>query len=186
MDKARLERLAELIAVRNTVSKQITVLTSRPAQIGHLGEFIAAEVFDIQLERSAANKGFDGRFRSGPFAGRTVDVKWYAKNEGVIDLRLDDLPDFYLVLAGPAGTTLTSRGDDRPWLIDGVYLFDASRLVAALKPRGCKIGIATSVAQEFWRAARIYPPRPGAPPVLTPEQVAALRLFGRPPETGGE
>jgi hypothetical protein len=33
---------------------------------GHLGEWIAAQVFDIALEASAVAVGIDGRFRSGP------------------------------------------------------------------------------------------------------------------------
>lgn len=76
MDVERLKRLAQLIATRNAVSKQITQLMGRPAQIGHVGEFIAAQAFDIALEASAVNKGFDGRFRSGPFTGCTIDIKW--------------------------------------------------------------------------------------------------------------
>ena len=65
MDDRVLNRLAELVAQRNAVSAEISALTGRPAQLGHLGEFIAAGVFDIALEDTAVNKGFDGRFRSG-------------------------------------------------------------------------------------------------------------------------
>jgi hypothetical protein len=36
---------------------------------GHLGEWIASVVFDIELESSASAKGIDGRFRSGPLRG---------------------------------------------------------------------------------------------------------------------
>ena len=178
MDTTALKRLAELLVTRNGISKQITAVTSRPAQIGHLGEFIASHVFDIALESSAVNKGFDGRFRSGSLAGRTVDVKWYAKKEGLVNLRLDSLPDYYLVLTGPAGPATMSRGEDRPWLIEAVYLFEARPLVDALRRRGVKIGVAASVAQEYWNQAQVYPTSSGGPLELTAEQCEAIALFG--------
>ena len=43
---------------------------------GHLGEWIAAQVFDIELERSAY---IGGQFRTGPLQGQTVNMKWYLK-----------------------------------------------------------------------------------------------------------
>jgi hypothetical protein len=33
--------------------------------IGHLGEWIAAQVFDIELETSASRAAIDGRFKTG-------------------------------------------------------------------------------------------------------------------------
>jgi hypothetical protein len=42
---------------------------------GHLGEWIAVQVLDIELEVSAVSAGIDGHFRSGPLQGRTVNVK---------------------------------------------------------------------------------------------------------------
>jgi hypothetical protein len=173
-----LRRLAELLATRNGISKQITAVTGRPAQIGHLGEFIASRLFDLALEASAINKGFDGRFRSGPLAGKTVNVKWYGKQEGLVDIRLDCLPDYYLVLTGPAGRGTTSRGEDRPWLIEAVYFFEAQPLVDALRRGGVKIGVATSVAQEYWHQAQVYPTSSGGPVELTSEQREAIALFG--------
>jgi hypothetical protein len=178
LDTSALKRLSELLETRNGISRQITAVTGRPAQIGHLGEFIASQVFDIALESSAANKGFDGRFRSGLLAGRTVDVKWYAKKEGLVDLRLDSLPDYYLVFTGPPGPAATSRGEDRPWLIEAAYLFSARPLVDALRRRAVKIGVATSVAQEFWSEAQVYPTSSAGPLVLTREQCEAIALFG--------
>ena len=178
MNMDLLQQLAALVATRNDIGARITKLTGRPSQIGHLGEFIAAEIFGISLEQSAANKGFDGRFRTGPFAGRTVDVKWYAKREGGVDLRLDSLPDFDLVLVGPAGVASSSRGDDRPWLLEGVHLFDANALVGALRARGLKVGIATSVARPHWDQAEIYPVPRNNMLTLSAGQRQALKLFG--------
>lgn len=109
MDQYTLTKLAELIAEKNRVCEQITAITGRPALIGHLGEFIAAQIFDIELATSAVNRGFDGVFRSGPRAGRTVNVKWYAKKEGLLDIGPDALPECYLVLTGPKPSDAFSR-----------------------------------------------------------------------------
>lgn len=180
-----LERLAELIAQRNAVSAEITAVTGRPALIGHLGEFIASEIFDIRLESSATNKGFDGRFASGPLSGRTVDVKWYGKQEGILDLRTADLPDYYLILTGPASSATSSHGEERPWLIEHVHLFEAASLDRAVAARGVKIGAATSVARELWEAAEVYPNPTCEALRLGEEQRHALGLFsGRSPHSG--
>jgi hypothetical protein len=48
---------------------------------GHLGEWIASQVFDIALEVSAVAEGIDGVFRSGALEGSMVNVKWYLKRE---------------------------------------------------------------------------------------------------------
>ena len=76
---ADLTRLAALLAAKNQADSGITALIGRPSQIGHLGEWIAARVFDIELHASAATAASDGVFRSGAPAGRTVNVKWYGR-----------------------------------------------------------------------------------------------------------
>ncbi len=43
-----LKNLAALVHERNEVSARITQIIGRPALIGHLGEFIAGEIFDIE------------------------------------------------------------------------------------------------------------------------------------------
>ena len=135
----RLDELSALVAQRNAVSSEIAAILGRPAQLGHLGEFVASELFAIALEAAANNKGFDGRFTSGPLAGKSVDVKTYAKREGIIDLRTKDLPDYYLILSGPRGPAASSKGQDRPWVIDGIDVFDANALVASLLTRKLKV-----------------------------------------------
>ncbi len=52
---------------------------------GHLGEWIAAQVFDIELEAPAVAAGTDGRFRAGPLPGRTVNVRRHLRREGLLD-----------------------------------------------------------------------------------------------------
>jgi hypothetical protein len=72
IEVAELKTLSELLDQRNRVDRGIAQVLKRPAEGGHIGEFIASRVFDITLEPSAARRGFDGRFVSGALAGRTV------------------------------------------------------------------------------------------------------------------
>ena len=144
-----LTRVAQLIQTRNQVAKDIASLIGRPAIIGHVGEYIAAKIFYIALEVSATQKSIDGRFVDGLLQGRSVNIKWYAKREGLLDITPASLPDYYLVLAGPKALAASSRGGMRPWLIHSVHLFDAHALVGVLRRRGIKIGTATSVRQRL-------------------------------------
>ena len=118
-----LSKLAQLIKQRNQTETEITALIDRPAQIGHTGEYIASKIFNITLQESASFKGSDGFFSTGNLANKSVNIKWYAKLEGILDININSLPDYYLVLAGPAPQKMNSRGEVRPWLINGVYLF---------------------------------------------------------------
>jgi hypothetical protein len=111
-------------------------------------------------------------------AGKTVSIKWYAKQEGILDIRPDALPDYYLVLAGPETAPASSRGSVRPWLIESVYLFQAAALVQSLKQRRVKMGVATSVASPMWADAEVYPEQHKRVLVLTEEQRHMLSLFG--------
>jgi hypothetical protein len=54
---------------------------------GHAGEWIAAQVFDLELAPSAVMAAYDGHFRTGPLIGKTVNVKWYLKQEGMLESR---------------------------------------------------------------------------------------------------
>lgn len=167
--------LADLLRRRDAVDQQIAALIDRPALPGHLGEFVAAAVFDLELEASATTAGRDGRFRAGPLAGRTVNVKLYGRREG-LDLSLVRPPDFYLVLAGGPGGGSSSRGQHRPLVIEEVFVFAAAPLHERLRARGVKLGTATSVTAAEWEAARIHPEGPG-PLTLSEEQRALLRAF---------
>ncbi len=171
-----MEQLANLIKKRNMLENEITALIGRPAQIGHIGEYIAAEVFKIALEESAARKGIDGHFIDKPLAGRSVNIKWYAKREGMLDITQSPL-DYFLVLAGPKSKTMNSRGQVRPWLIDSVFLFEANPLITQLKNRKVAIGIATSVEQQLWDNAEIYPEQKNLTYMLSDEQRKILALF---------
>lgn len=171
--------LARLIRARNELEQAITAIVNRPASIGHLGEFVAAAVFDIALEHSAITKAIDGFFRSGPLAGKSVNVKWYAGFEGILDITPACLPDTYLVLAGPRPAAMTSHGRTRPWLIERVFLFDATTLTNALRARGVKIGVATSVATALWTDAEVYPRANNLALAVSQAERELLGLFGR-------
>lgn len=177
-----LTHLANLLTRRNTIDDEIAAVIGRPALVGHLGEFIASCVFDIELAPSATTRGHDGRFRSGPLEGRSVDVKYYGKREGLLDMRADALPDVFLVLSGPATAVGSSAGSTRPFQIAEVFAFDAAALVRAIQSASIppKIGTATSVRKELWEAARVFPvAAPGALLRVTPAQASRLAAFGR-------
>jgi len=55
-----LTRLAELIRTRNAVAAEIAALIGRPAQLGHVGEYVASRIFDICLCESASRKASGG------------------------------------------------------------------------------------------------------------------------------
>ncbi|MCI0334593.1 MAG: hypothetical protein L0228_15355 [Planctomycetes bacterium] len=150
-------------------------------QIYSDGPYIASKVFDIELEASAVAKGIDGRFRSGLLQGKTVNVKFYAKREGLLDIREDALPDYFLVLAGPRPRAMTSRGEDRLWFIDWGFLFHAASLQLHLRERAVKIGVATGVIRQQWDLAEMYPTATNTTLTLDANQRRLLELFSSEP-----
>lgn len=146
---------------------------------GHIGEFIAAAIFRIQLFESATNRGADGVFTTGPLQGRTVNVKLYGKQEGLLDVRADAIPEYYLVLTGPRSGAVSSRGQTRPMVIQYAYLFCGPTVLCSLQARGVQVSCASSVKQAEWQAAEVWP-TPRNPLIqLDPIQIAALELFAR-------
>ena len=174
----QLDRLASLIRQRNSVDEEIAATIGRPTHPAHIGEFVAAAIFGIKLIESATHKGVDGHFTRGPLAGRSVNIKKYSKHQGLLDVRLDALPDFFLVLTGERTAPASSRGTTAPWTIESVYLLEAAPLVAQLSARGVKIGVATSIRRHVWDDAEIYPTPSNGTLQLTPEQVSMIELFG--------
>lgn len=168
-----LENLARLIRARNENEAQISAITGRPGSIGHLGEYVAAKIFDIRLAESATYKAIDGWFNSGPLEGRSVNIKWYACHETILDICVNGHPDYYLVLCGPKRAPARSIGP-RPWLIHSAYLFSHTDLCQSLT---VKIGIATSVKSQLWADARIFPEALNGTLTLSQTQVDMLRLF---------
>lgn len=170
--------VAILLRERNTIDAQIARITNRPVVSGHLGEWLAGQLFDIDLETNAVTKAIDGRFTTGNLVGKTVNVKWYGKREGMLDMTASDVLDYYLVFTGPKATSLTSVGGVRPMRIDACYLFDARALLAGHRERGLKIGVASSVRAAAWDEAEIYP-RANNPQLLVDADAhRLLQLFG--------
>ena len=176
MDVRDLAELAALLRRRNILDEQIGRLISRPMTAGHAGEWIASRLFDIELEPSAVAKSIDGRFRAGALTGRSVNVKWYLKREGLLDMTEAIELDYYLVLTGPKATARDER-TVRPWRIDAVYLFDAQLLLAEQRTRGVKIGVASGVREAQWLAAEVYPAARNPVLPLTIEQRELLAQF---------
>ena len=172
-DLEQMRHLAELVKQKNHADREIAEVIGRPTTTGHFGEFVAAEIFGIKLHSSAVQKGSDGAFADGPCACRTVNIKYYPKNESSLDMNVGNGTDYYLVLAGPRSAAVTSHGKVRPWVIEADYLFETAGLERRLTS---KIGIATSVKRVFWDEAEIYPRDNPAFP-LTESQRELLALF---------
>lgn len=174
-----LQKIARLIRERNSLDEQIAGLINRPMSIGNLGEYIASKIFQIQLMKSGSAKAIDGHFELGPLKDRSVNIKWYAKKEGLLDLPGLKSPfaDFYLVLTGPRIRSKTSNSWNRPWLLDSVYLFDGLRLRESLEVRGVAIGIATSLRSDDWEQAEIWPRAINPTLPLSSKQTRLLKHF---------
>lgn len=173
-----LSRLAELLRARNTVESNIANLLGGAVNLNTVGEYIAANVFEIRLLPSAQHHEFAGIFAGGPLAGGTVDVQWYPRREGSMYVHSNPTPDYYLVLAGPKQESSTARAHVSPWIITSVHLFVGSRLLTALRERKVQLGAHTSVITQLWEQAEIFP-RPHSPLLtLTDEQRQFLQLFG--------
>lgn len=170
--------LATLLKERNKTDILISEVIQRPATQGHIGEFIASKIFGITLMDSANNKGIDGRFSNGPLAGRSVDVKFYGKQEGLLDIKEENQPDYFLVLTGPLSPAISSKGLTRLCVIDHVYLFKGKELADEIHRRGIKFGVAASVAKTLWEAAEIYPEQRNRSLIITEYQRQMLALFG--------
>ncbi len=173
-----LRRLATLLRQHNTITDEIARLIGRPAERGHVGEYIASRIFRIRLAETATERGIDGIFAEGPLEGRTVNVRWQGRREEMLDLDTSERTEFYLVLVGAKRPATTSKGTSRPWTIQAVHLFDARRLHTALRGRGVAIGEASSVAGQFWTESEVYPKLRNAALVLSQEQRDLLALFG--------
>ncbi|MFB9661778.1 hypothetical protein ACFQS3_03555 [Glycomyces mayteni] len=176
MSSAEIKAIAMLLRARNAIDERIADVVGRPVVHGHLSDWIAAQVFDIALE-PAANKVVDGFFRSGPLAGRSVNIKHYTRNQGMLDMTDSEELDTYLVMTGPRGGPSGSAGAYRPWSIEHVYLFDAQGLYDTLHAEMRRIGVATSIPSRYWDQAEIHPVSRNANFPLSAEQTAALEEF---------
>jgi hypothetical protein len=101
---------------------------------------------------------------------------------GLLDPSGPQAADYTLVLTGPRSAAVTSRGTTSPIVVSAVYLFRNDELLANLGVKGVKIGVATSVARNFWDAAEIYSRRTGTPLPLDERQRDLLALLAPVPQ----
>jgi hypothetical protein len=178
---ADLDALSMLLRERADVDHRIAKLIGRPAHTGHIGEYIAAAIFDISLHETATHKGSDGVFNSGTLAGKTVNIKLYSKHAGLLDVVSSSdysaHPDTYLVMVGGRSNALSSKGMSASVSIEAVYVLESRTLLETLVERGVKLGIATSVRAPEWKNAMVYPESNNLALVLTAEQKASIALF---------
>jgi hypothetical protein len=171
-----LPQLASFLKSRNTIDSKIATLIGRPVQAQSVGEYIASVIFGIALEEPAPHKTTDGRFTRGPLAGRTVDVQWHTRHDGILHLKTDPLPDYYLVFVGSKEATMF-HNLSIPWVIDAVFLFDSGELYTALRERGVQVGKGTSITGPLWERAEIYPAQKNTRLMLSNEERGQLALF---------
>lgn len=173
------------MARRNIVCKKISDMMKKPALTGHLGEYIAKNIFEIELHTRANQKGSDGKFKKGTLSNKTVDIKFYPIRENVLDLKppdkLEGEADYYLVFTGPKSTSNSCKGTTRPWIIENVFLFKTTQLKEELRGRNrtLKIGTATSVRECFWKEAEIFPEQTNTRLILSQKQKEELWLFSK-------
>ena len=113
-------RIARMLQERNAIDEEIAAITGRPMTSGHLGDWDASRIFDIELEPSARRSEYRRRLPLCAAAGRLRQYQWYSKRDGVLDATGSERLDFYLVLTGPPSAAASSQGSTRPWRIDAV------------------------------------------------------------------
>jgi len=174
----KLLRLADLIETRNQEDELISCLIGRPPLRRDLALFLASCIFDIKLELPPSCNQFDGRFRSGPLAEKTVIVQWRPEHDGSIDIKPDYVPDAYLVFVGPRSDPAAPPAA-RPLVIQEVFVFDGRSLVQGQLARHEPLGPASVVPSRIWDAARVYRTCRWSPLTLSTLQVYILERFGR-------
>ena len=168
--------MARLLGEKNAVDSKIARIVGSSARIGDVGEYIASQIFGIRLHGSRSAKGSDGTFAGGSLAGKTVNVKFYTDTGNGLDMKPPGSTAFYLVLWG-GGEQPESKGVNRPLSVDFVYIFDESALVQKLIARGVKIGMASSLRNEDWNEAEIYPNNRSPVYTVSIDQRKKLGLF---------
>jgi hypothetical protein len=176
-----LTHLADLIRIRNYVNNSVSQIIGRPAETGHLTEYIASRIFDVELHSTAVNKASDGLFRSpAGLAGCSVNVKYRSSSSRRLNIEnsaeLRNHPDYYLAFRGPKLPSEPASEKTLPLVIDAVYLFCSAELIPALVAEGVA-NIGPSVKSLYWQAAMIYPEHVNRALILSQEQRAALALF---------
>lgn len=173
---SNLPQLASLLKSRNTIDSKMSNLIEKSVGVQAVGEYIAAAIFGIVLEEKNTHKSSDGHFTRGPLAGQSVDVQWRIRHDGILHLKTDPLPDYYLVFVG-SKELATFHTLSIPWLIESLYLFHAAELYTALRERGVQIGTGTSITGPLWERAELYPIQRNNQLILSAEERNTIALF---------
>ena len=176
-----LTHLADLIRIRNYVNNSVSNIIGGPAETGRIAEFVAAQIFDIELARTFVNKAIDGWFRSpASLASASVNVKYRSRSSKRLDNENsadpNDHPRYYLAFRGPKLLKGPASEKTLPFVIDSVYIFDSQELIPSLVAKG-GAHIGPAVKLVHWQQAMIYPEQVNQALILTDEQRAALQLF---------
>jgi hypothetical protein len=175
---SNLSRLAELLRARTTVESNIANLLKCEVDLSNVGEHIAARIFGIRLIPATGQTGLVGIFTNPALMGKTVDVRWYPRREGYLNIHTDPAPDYTLVLAGPKIDPNEARALANPWIITSVYLFQMQELLSTLRTRGIRVGPRVSINTHLWEQAEIFPHQHNPGLILADEQRQLLKLFG--------
>ena len=65
-------------------------------------------------------------------------------------------------MTGQKAPAVAARGQTRPWVITGVFLFDAPALVEQFRKQKRRLGVAAGVRKNEWDAALVYPEAAGS------------------------
>ena len=178
-------QLAELLHQRNIIERQISEVIQRPATQGHIGEYIASKILGIDLSKTANTNAIDGWFSNDQLSGKSVNIKFYSKQDGLLAIKAELQPDYFLILTGPLSPPGSSKGKTHACVIDHIYLFDGKKLAEALNTRGTKFSVATSVPKKIWEEAEIYPVQRNMELIVSETQRNILTTFGSKINTGG-
>lgn len=178
---SELKKLSRLIRQWNEIEAEIFELIGYPGTISNIGEYLAEQVFGVDLEKSKTQRAFDGKFTQGNLSGRTVNVKIARERERFIDWRDDALPEYFLILTGSRRQSGKSVKRSRPILVTNVYLFNVKETRKNLHSRGVipphGERVQASVTNDQWDEAEIYPKQTSQLLTLTPRQKQMLSLF---------
>lgn len=173
----RLDELADLIRRKNAIDADIAAIVGRPAQMGHVGEHVAAEIFWHCARAFSINEVHRRLLRHGSLGGPVSQHQVVRETGGVAGSCAQLPPGLLPSDDRTQGPAMSSRGGVRPWLISHVFLFESTNLYDALDRTGSKIGVATSVRAHLWAEAELFPEQRNPSLPLTSDQRNALLMF---------
>jgi len=173
MDETLLRRLSDLLHDREVIDTAIEQITSVPGGDERTIQWVASEIFDIELDLSRPSTGLVGTFQSGRLSGHTVEVRSQRTCCDVLDTKGSITCEYCMVLAGPRRHDLPTS-IRAPWNIDSVYLFEMQQVH---RERGASLAPEPTVDALQWRAAEIYPSARNSILLVNPVQAAQLQLF---------